>query len=106
MSIKLWCFVPGSKDSFCVAIDRGNFIFDLKEAIKEKKRNDFSNVDANRLVLWQVDIIQEQVMTAHIDGMLKDENKLKNSATIEGTFGNIEGTNVRVIVVPIPTGES
>ncbi|PKY47258.1 hypothetical protein RhiirA4_462388 [Rhizophagus irregularis] len=101
MSVRLWCLVrgSGSENVFYVTIDKGNFIIDLKDAIKGKKRNEFSNVDANRLILWRVNIDQTQIMFAHIDDMLNDKNKLViPGLTIEEAFGDIKGVNVRVIV--------
>ncbi|CAB4474294.1 unnamed protein product [Rhizophagus irregularis] len=111
MSVRLWCLVRGSRSEnvFYVTIDKGNFIIDLKDAIKGKIQNEFSNVDANRLILWRVNIDQTQIMSAHIDDMLNDKNKLViPGLTIEETFGDIKGVNVRVIVKAIfsrePTG--
>ncbi|CAG8551257.1 19018_t:CDS:2 [Rhizophagus irregularis] len=96
MSVRLWCLVRGSRSEnvFYVTIDKGNFIIDLKDAIKGKIRNEFSNT---------------QIMSAHIDDMLNDKNKLViPGLTIEEAFGNIKGVNVRVIVEAIfsrePTG--
>jgi hypothetical protein len=96
--IRLWCLVR-SNSAFYVNIDRDDLIIDLKEVIKNKKQNEFANVDADQLVLWSVN--------TSIDDMLNAENKLEISGlTVGEVFPSIEGNNVRVIVeVPVFASE-
>src|SRR5581483_8105024 len=58
MSITLFCLVKGNTtaNAFPVRIDKGQFIGDLKEAIKAKNPQTFTNVDAKDLKLWKVPI--------------------------------------------------
>ena len=92
----------GSNIPFKVVIGQANDINDFKEIIKEKKKNDLSNVDANNLILWTVNVDQSQldVKGFSIEEILADENKLRaaSAVTVGATFFNIEGTNIRVIV--------
>ncbi|KAG0271769.1 hypothetical protein BGZ96_005631, partial [Linnemannia gamsii] len=50
------CLVNGESTSFPVEIEPTKTIGDLKDAIKAKKTNDFSDVDADKLTLWRVSI--------------------------------------------------
>jgi len=52
--IILWCWVRGSTSIFDITVGRDNRVSKLKEAIKEKKPNDFANVDADRLKLLKL----------------------------------------------------
>ncbi|RGB23401.1 hypothetical protein C1646_536459 [Rhizophagus diaphanus] len=63
MSITLFCLVKGNTtaNAFPVRIDKGQFIGDLKKAIKAEKQNDFAGVDADRLKLWKVPISDDHV---------------------------------------------
>jgi hypothetical protein len=63
--ITLSCLVAGENpydNSFPVDIDTNKVktVGHLKDAIKEKKQNDFANVDADKLKLWKVDISPEE----------------------------------------------
>jgi hypothetical protein len=63
MSITLFCLVKGNTtaNAFPVRIDKGQFIGDLKEAIKAKNSQTFSNVDAKDIKLWKVPISDDHV---------------------------------------------
>ncbi|KAI8594762.1 hypothetical protein EDD21DRAFT_392969 [Dissophora ornata] len=54
--ITLFCVVDGETTPFSVDIDSSKTVDHLKEAIKAKKTNDFSDVDADKLTLWCVAI--------------------------------------------------
>ncbi|GBC40912.2 kinase-like domain-containing protein [Rhizophagus irregularis DAOM 181602=DAOM 197198] len=62
MSITLLCLVKGNTtaSAFAVDIDRKKLVSHLKDAIKEKKQNDFAGIDADRLKLWKVSIPGDQ----------------------------------------------
>jgi len=106
--IRLWCLVRGDINSFKVVIGQDNDIDDLRKIIKAEKPNALSNVDADNIILWSVNVDQSQLNEGFsIEEMLTDENKLGASEhTVGATFFNVEGTNVRVIVgVPVATGK-
>ena len=69
MSITLFCLVKGNTtaNAFEVDIEKDKSISKLKEAIKEKKQNDFAGVDADKLKLWKVEISGDHVdpLTLH-----------------------------------------
>ena len=52
--IILWCWVRGSTSIFDITVGRDNRVSKLKEVIKERKPNDFANVDADRLKLLKL----------------------------------------------------
>ncbi|CAB4482332.1 unnamed protein product [Rhizophagus irregularis] len=59
----------------------------------------FATVDADQLVLWQVNIDQGQIKATSIDDMSNEENKLEVSGLkVEEVFRNTGGNSVRVIV--------
>ncbi|GET63117.1 kinase-like domain-containing protein [Rhizophagus irregularis DAOM 181602=DAOM 197198] len=62
MSITLLCLIKGNTtaSAFAVDIDREKLVSHLKDAIKEKKQNDFAGIDADRLKLWKVSIPGDQ----------------------------------------------
>ncbi|GBB99715.1 hypothetical protein RclHR1_03600011 [Rhizophagus clarus] len=57
-NITLSCLIQGNNldKYFKIIIDINNDISDLKEAIWNKKKNTFSKIDANDLILWKVKI--------------------------------------------------
>ncbi|PKY62362.1 hypothetical protein RhiirA4_488722 [Rhizophagus irregularis] len=64
----------------------------VREAIKNKKQDEFTTVDADQLVLWRINIDQSQIK---VDDMSNEENKLEVSGLkVEEVFRN----SVRVIV--------
>ncbi|EXX68830.1 Coronin-like protein crn1 [Rhizophagus irregularis] len=69
MSITLFCLVKGNTttNAFPIHIDKGQFVGDLKKAIKAEKQNDFAGVDADKLRLWKVEIGGD-----HLDDPLKN----------------------------------
>ncbi|KAF8911816.1 hypothetical protein BGZ58_005827, partial [Dissophora ornata] len=54
--LSLFCLVDGESTGFPVKISPNNTIGELKDLIKDKKSNDFSDVDADQLTLWKVSI--------------------------------------------------
>jgi hypothetical protein len=57
-TLSLWCLVDGQSTSraFLVQIAPDSSVDQLKDKIKEKKANEFSDVDADMLNLWRVSI--------------------------------------------------
>jgi hypothetical protein len=99
--VTLWCIARGSTTAFKVTAGTDNDLSDLRELIRNKKPNDFANVDPDNLILWRVDVGQNAINT--INDMLNDDNKLLISGNTVGvTFHDLGGTNIRVVVgVPI-----
>ncbi|KAI8597586.1 hypothetical protein EDD21DRAFT_385091 [Dissophora ornata] len=54
--LTLFCVVDSESTPFSVDIDPSKTVDHLKVAIKDKKTNDFGDVDADKLTLWQVSI--------------------------------------------------
>ncbi|KAF9408942.1 hypothetical protein BGZ94_002143 [Podila epigama] len=56
--LSLFCLVDGeaTSNAFSVKIPSTGTVDDLKDLIKAKKTNDFQDVDADKLTLWQVSI--------------------------------------------------
>ncbi|GES78867.1 hypothetical protein GLOIN_2v1735228 [Rhizophagus clarus] len=58
--VTLWCIARGSTTAFKVTAGMDNDLSDLRELIRNKKPNDFANVDPNNLILWHVNIGQNR----------------------------------------------
>jgi hypothetical protein len=73
------CLVQGTSldKYFKITIDKNKDVSELKEAIWDKKKNTFSNIDANDLILWKVNI------------PVSDKEKFKqlDESTIEDVLG-------------------
>ncbi|KAG0009098.1 hypothetical protein BGZ81_003632, partial [Podila clonocystis] len=56
--MSLFCLVDGeaTANAFSVKVSSNDTVDDLKDLIKTKKTNDFSDIDANKLTLWRVSI--------------------------------------------------
>ena len=55
-TIQLICWVIGTptKQTFAVLVGHDDIWDSVKDAIKEKKKNEFADIDANTLDLWKV----------------------------------------------------
>lgn len=62
-------------NAFSVKIDENETIDILKELIKEKKKNDFHDIDADKLKLWKVNISIED--TSALENLVLENNKEK-----------------------------
>lgn len=51
--LTLWCFVDGDRAPFSMSAHRGANTAELKQAIKEERKNAY-DFDAASLVLWKV----------------------------------------------------
>src|SRR5688572_2915646 len=56
--ITIFCLVHGepTTNTFSVDIDESKTISTFKKLIKKEKENDFHDIDADKLVLWKVNI--------------------------------------------------
>ncbi|KAI9240540.1 MAG: hypothetical protein BYD32DRAFT_151644 [Podila humilis] len=54
--LSLFCLIDGEATPFSVEIDRTKTVDHLKDLIKAKKANTYSDVDADMLMLWRVSI--------------------------------------------------
>src|SRR3954469_21283820 len=100
--VTLWCIARGSTTAFKVTAGTDNDLSDLRELIRNKKPNDFANVDPDNLILWHVNVEQNVINTINND-MLNDDSKLLMSGNTVGiTFHGLRGINIRVVIgVPI-----
>ncbi|GBC11168.2 hypothetical protein RIR_jg34042.t1 [Rhizophagus irregularis DAOM 181602=DAOM 197198] len=110
--ILLWCLVRGGS-VFNITIERNNRVSDLKKAIKNKKPNDFANVDADRLTLW---MLKNTVNINEIQSLFLQDNEndqnivlLKDMRKIESYWPEDQNHSedyIHVVVEPpVPTGQ-
>src|SRR5689334_5574202 len=61
-TITLTCLVHGDavEHAFAVDISNNKLVSHLKDEIKKKKENNFCNIDADKLILWKVNISYDE----------------------------------------------
>ena len=94
---------------FKVNIKPNNDVSDLKEAIKNKNRNDFADIDAHKLTLWRVSISSDD--DNELKGLKLENNHdkgikmMKPLERISLAFSdNPTENHIHVIVQPPVTG--
>ena len=76
----LYCFIETiNVEAFPVDIDPNKTVGHLKKFIKNEKQNDLKDVDADKLMLWKVDV--SEVEEIDLSG-LGDGNALKSTWSI------------------------
>ncbi|KAF9294521.1 hypothetical protein BGZ74_011217, partial [Mortierella antarctica] len=100
--MSLFCLVDGeaTSNAFSVKIPSNDTVDDLKGAIKAKKTNDFSDVDADKLTLWRVSISDDDDndLPIPLDSVL-DKKKLKATTKLSRVFiGELPEDTIHVIV--------
>ena len=99
----VFCLVQGDaiKNSFPIDISSHTTVGHLKKAIKDEKQNAFSGIDADKLTLWRVDIVQTK---ENQEMKIKEHKGVElNSFESVGThFQDVPfSTNIRIIVQPL-----
>jgi len=114
--ITLFCSVHGESRRDVFSVEIGNKpISDLKDAIKEKKPNDFVHIDADKLTLWKVSIPINKDTDAVLDDLVLENNDEKGIRELEFPSDDIFDVfevdsekfvrkNIHVIVQPPVTG--
>ncbi|KAF9342143.1 hypothetical protein BGX26_008250, partial [Mortierella sp. AD094] len=102
--LSLFCLVDGQATLFSVDIDPAKTVDHLKVAIKDKKANDFSDVDADKLTLWHVSIPvsdddDDDEVPIFINNIPKDDKKkLKPTRELSDVFGDMAAKNMIHII--------
>ncbi|KAF9325098.1 hypothetical protein BG006_011392 [Podila minutissima] len=99
--MSLFCLIDGeaTSNAFSFKIPSNDTVDDLKGAIKAKKINDFSDVDADKLTLWRVSISDDDDSDLPIpfDSVL-DKKKLKATTKLSRVFiGELPEDTIHVI---------
>ncbi|KIL71411.1 hypothetical protein M378DRAFT_43028, partial [Amanita muscaria Koide BX008] len=95
------CLVSGEPYSriFKVRIEASQAVADLKDAIKEEKKNAFQHVDARTLNLWKVSAIHE----SDLGGLSQISNNLKPMDKLFSIFPKQPSNDhLHIIVKPRP----
>src|SRR4051794_11461457 len=101
----VFCLVQGDaiKNSFPIDTSSHTTVGHLKKAIKDAKQNAFSGIDADKLTLWRVNIVQ----TKENQEMTIEEHKgveLHSFETVGTHFQEVPlSTDIRIIVEPPAT---
>ncbi|KAF9917553.1 hypothetical protein BGZ65_012839, partial [Modicella reniformis] len=99
----IWCVVDGKSTSFPVDIPADGTVGHLKDRIKEKKPNDFADIDADELTLWKVSLPNTATADTLTLGSLPDgstKNKLDARFLVSNLFPEGQGVNDYIIVKP------
>ncbi|KAF0480809.1 crinkler CRN family protein [Gigaspora margarita] len=95
--ITLICLVKGN--AFPIDIGKDKLVGHLKDAIKNKKQREFSNIDADELKLWKVEIPDDDAN--NIDNYsFHNRDVLLPSKPINKYFKKIPKEHIHVIVSP------
>ena len=100
----IFCLVQGDAIKNSFPIDTRNYATfgHLRIAIKDAKQNAFVGIDADRLTLWRVDIIQ----TKENQEVIVKEHKGVELHSFESVGSYFQetptSTNIRIIVEPSP----
>jgi Crinkler effector protein N-terminal domain len=70
-TITIICLVQGqsTQQAFAIDIDKTKLISHLKDRIKEKKQNDYCDIDADSLELWKVNIPSDDATIQELGGI-------------------------------------
>ncbi|KIL58322.1 hypothetical protein M378DRAFT_333200 [Amanita muscaria Koide BX008] len=97
-AIVIWCLVFGDdpESIFPVDIEATKTVVELKDAIKEKKKPDFDDIDAAKLDLFRVSIPFEDRWFEKLNNLdlLHDEALLENWMTLSSIFSDQSAMNV------------
>ncbi|KAG1725697.1 uncharacterized protein EDB91DRAFT_83444 [Suillus paluster] len=80
---KLFCLVLGGhrNNVFSVDIRRTQTVGDLKNMIKEKTKHAFRDVDAHRLMLWDVDLLVDEAFENRLNSLKLDPKQFLSPVT-------------------------
>lgn len=100
--IKLFCILDGDSSAFEVKLDADDSIAALKKAIKEEKPSDFQDLDADKLLLYQIAIPDEgtQVNLNNVDS---PKPLLKATTEIAEVFGTAPPKKTIHVIVRRPS---
>ncbi|KAG8792738.1 hypothetical protein FRC16_011281 [Serendipita sp. 398] len=105
---KVFCIVSDGTTSFSVKIPKNDTVDDLKELIKAKKSNTFSDIDADALTLYHVNITDDDDLERTLDQLFSSGSppeRLKPTRKLSTVFsGTPPEERVHILVVPPETG--
>ncbi|KAF0458848.1 hypothetical protein F8M41_000862 [Gigaspora margarita] len=105
------CLVIGEDNGFTVEIDKIITISQLRETIKNKKRNAFAKIDANELTLFKVNFPEDRKCEIHsgidIERDFGGEKLVNDFDTIEEHFGiKLTEKHIHVVLISFKAGSS
>ncbi|KAF9127204.1 hypothetical protein BG015_004577 [Linnemannia schmuckeri] len=109
-NLTLFCIVEGESMSHAFKLKKiplSDDVDDLKDAIKAKKPNDFSDVDANKLTLWRVSIPKIKQSSPITIDALDDKTELDEPRTrLSQVFSKPLDDNTYILVQRPPPARS
>jgi len=104
--LKLFIYVIGiGGSSFSVTIQSSKTVDDLKKAIKEEKKNDLKDIDADRLTLYKVSIPDGKNLEQSAQQAIREAPELDvPSCPLFEEFGTQPKAKTVSIVVTLPEG--
>ncbi|KAG2355629.1 hypothetical protein BDR07DRAFT_1492973 [Suillus spraguei] len=92
---------------FAVNVEQTQTVCDFREAIKEKKKQQFSRVDADSIKLWQVDLPVNDTIEHTLSSLTLDTKKFLSPLTkLQKIFSEIPDDEHLHIVVQCPPSAS
>ncbi|KAG1849202.1 hypothetical protein F4604DRAFT_95669 [Suillus subluteus] len=104
------CFVLGDNPNciFSVEIVGTETVYDLREAIKEEKKNAFRDVAADTLQLWKVDFPVDDTLERNLYGLELDHKKqlLPLDTMLEVFDSPPHSEHLHIVIQPLPADGS
>jgi hypothetical protein len=98
----IFCILEGEDSGFPVQIESNAMVRSLKEVIREKNLLTLGGIDARRLTLYLVNVLEEKLNVE--DEMKKGPKALSASRKLSRLFDTGPAKNTIHIIVSVPPG--
>src|SRR4051812_3776956 len=106
--LTLFCIVSSDSAPFSVEIAKNATVHQLKKIIKEEKKPELDSIPADRLILHQVDLAEDENMVENMTRIMSDPKKpspLRSTWELVDIFKDPPKKRMVHIIVKLP-GES
>ncbi|KAG0219387.1 hypothetical protein B0O80DRAFT_460327, partial [Mortierella sp. GBAus27b] len=110
-SLLLFCLLDGTplSNAFTITISSSSTIHELKKAIKDEKPNEFSTIEADKLVIWSVAIplTGDQDTPIWVQDVDEQKSRPLPVALLSSLFPDGPGNEaIHIIVQPLQVGQT
>ncbi|PVF96573.1 hypothetical protein CPB86DRAFT_798762 [Serendipita vermifera] len=99
----LFCILEGDKSPFPIKIANNEAVGVLKEAIKDKNPNALANIDARSLVLYQIDVNDDDEILGNVQKKMSESPKaLKTTKELSAMYTSAPAKETVHILVQLP----
>ena len=108
ITMKIYCYVRGDipVNTFTLDIDAHESVYQLKKAIKERKRPRFDDIPAAKLILWKVSLPINRDLKNGVKALnLLEDDSLNSHEILSDIFPDLEKICVHVLIDRPRSGE-